>query len=153
MFPRGQMSPSQECHLRHPVQMKRAVFLAAMAIFLVASAGQKAAANDDAGLGGPAVSVVVAPVVQRTVALFGGLAANTDRGHSLNIRARVTALLRTQDSSEGTMIKAGEARVRSTAMHHASGGRPKWRQPEVLVTGARKEQRDSHVSKQGSCHF
>ena len=80
--------------------MKRAVFMAFMVILLAAWAGQKAAANDEAGRGGPAVSAVVAPVVQRTVPLFSGLAASIDRGHSLDIRTPVTALLRTQDSSE-----------------------------------------------------
>ena len=135
MFPPGgQMSSPQECHLKHhPVSKKRAVFPAAMAILQGACAGEKAAAKDDAGLAGPAVSAAVAPVVERTVPLFKGLAA---RG-----------LLRTQDLSEGTMIEAGKARIPSTAMHHASGGRPKWRQPQVLVIGARKEERDSRVSK------
>lgn len=130
MFPPGgQMSSPQECHLKHhPVPTKRAVFPAAMAILQGACAGEKAAAKDDAGLAGPAVSAAVAPVVERTVPLFKGLAASTDRGDSLVVRARVKALLRTQDSSEGTMIDAGKARIPSTAMHHASGGRPKWRQ-------------------------
>ena len=116
MFPPGgQMSSPQECHLKHhPVPTKRAVFPAAMAILQGACAGEKAAAKDDTGLAGPAVPAVAAPVVERTVPLFKGLAA---RG-----------LLRTQDLSEGTMIEAGKARIPSTAMHHASGGRPKWRQ-------------------------
>ena len=123
MFPPGgQMSSPQECHLKHhPVPTKRAVFPAAMAILQGACAGEKAAAKDDAGLAGPAVSAAVAPVVERTVPLFKGLAARTDRGDSVDIRARVRALLRTQDSSEGTMIEAAEARIRPTAMHHASG--------------------------------
>ena len=110
MFPPGgQMSSPQECHLKHhPVPMKRAVSPAAMAILRVACAGEEAAAKkDDAGLDRPTVSAVVAPVVERTVPLFKGLAA---RG-----------LLRTQDLSEGTMIEAGKARIPSTAMHHASG--------------------------------
>jgi len=110
MFPPGgQMSSPQECHLKHhPVPTNRAVFPAAMAILQGGCAGEKAAAKkDDAGLAGPAVSAAVAPVVERTVPLFKGLAA---RG-----------LLRTQDLSEGTMIEAGKARIPSTAMHHASG--------------------------------
>jgi len=121
------------------------VFGAAMAILQVAGADEKA--EDGAAPAGPAVSAVVAPVVQRTVPLFKGLAASTDRGDSLGIRARVRALLRTQDWSEGAIIEAGKARIRPTAMHHAFGGRPKWRQPQVLVIGARKEERDSRVSK------
>ena len=89
MFPPGgQMSSPQECHLKHPVQMKRAVFPAAMAILQGACAGEKAAAKDDAGLAGPAVSAVFAPVVERTVPLFSGLGASTDRADSLDIRAR-----------------------------------------------------------------
>ena len=91
----GQMSPPQECHLKHPVQMKGAVFPAA-AILQVACAGEKAAGKEDTGLAGPAVSAVVAPAVQRTVPLFSGPAASTEAGHSLDIRARVRALLRTQ---------------------------------------------------------
>lgn len=131
--------------MKHPVQMKRAVFPAA-AILQLGSAGEKAAAKkDDAGLAGPAVSAVAAPVVQRTVPLFNGLAASTDQGDSPDIRLR--ALLRTQDSSESTMIEAGEAGIRPIRVHLASGGRPKWRQPQVLVIGARKEERDSRVSK------
>ena len=149
MFPPGgQMSSPQECHLKHhPVPTKRAVFPAAMAILQGARAGEKPTAKDDEGLAGPAVSAVVAPVVERTVPLFKGLAASNDRGDSLDMRARVRELLRAQDSSEGTRIEAGEARIPSTAMHHASGGQPKWRQPQALVIGARKEERDSRVSK------
>jgi hypothetical protein len=84
------MFPPQECHLKHPVPMKGAVFPAAIAILLAAFAGQKAAANDDSGLGGQAVSAVLAPVVHGTVPFFSGLAASTDPGHSPDIRARVT---------------------------------------------------------------
>lgn len=140
------MSSPQGCHLKHPVQMKRAVSPAAV-ILQVACAGETAAATEDTGLAGPAVSAAVTPLVQRTVPLFNGLAASTDRGDSLDIRARQRALPRTQDSSENTMIEAGEARSRPTAVHHRSGGRLKWRQPQLLVIGARKEERDSRVSK------
>lgn len=54
----------------HPVPTKRTVFPAAMAILQGDCAGEKAAAKDDAGLAGPAVSAVVAPVVERTIPLF-----------------------------------------------------------------------------------
>ena len=143
------MSSPQECHLKHhPLPTKRAVFPAAMVILQGGCAGEKAAAKkDDAGLDRPPVSAVVAPVVERTVRLLKGLAASTDRGDSPDIRARVRALLRTQDLSKGTIIESGEARIRPIAVHPASGGRPKWRQPQVLVIGARKEERDSRVSK------
>lgn len=95
MFPPGADEPPQECHLKHPAQMKGAVFPAA-AILQVACAGEKAAAKEDTGLAGPAVSAAGAPMVQRTVPLFNGLPASIDRGDSLDIRARQRALRRTQ---------------------------------------------------------
>jgi membrane fusion protein (multidrug efflux system) len=55
-----------------------------------------------------AVSVVVAPVVQKTVPLFTELTARTDATGSVDIRARVKAFLQTQNYTEGTMVKAGQ---------------------------------------------
>ena len=130
MLPPGADEPPQECHLKHPAQVKGAVFPAA-AILQVACAGEKAAAKEDTGLAGPAVSAAGAPMVQRTVPLFNGLPASIDRGDLLDIRARQRALLRTRFEREHQMIEAGEARIRPTAVHHRSGGRLKWRQPQV----------------------
>src|SRR4051812_6708161 len=55
----------------------------------------------------PAVSVVVAPVVQKTVPLFTELTARTDASNTVDIRARVKAFLEAQSYSEGTMVRAG----------------------------------------------
>ena len=57
---------------------------------------------------GPAVSVVVAPVVQKTVPLLTELTARTDATETVDIRARVKAFLQAQSYSEGTMVKAGQ---------------------------------------------
>ena len=64
----------------------------------------KAAGPSDA----PIVSVVVAPVVQKTVPLFSELTARTDATDTVEIRARVKAFLQTQNYTEGTMVKAGQ---------------------------------------------
>ena len=56
----------------------------------------------------PAVSVVVTPVVQKTVPLFTELTARTDATDTVDIRARVKAFLKRQSYAEGTMVKAGQ---------------------------------------------
>jgi len=61
-----------------------------------------------AAAAGPPVSVVVAPVVQKTVPLFTELTARTDATDSVEIRARVKAFLQTQSYAEGTMVQAGQ---------------------------------------------
>jgi membrane fusion protein (multidrug efflux system) len=79
--------------------------LAALAIVL-AGCGEKKEATVAAA--GPTVSVVVAPVVQKSVPIFTELTARTDASDSVDIRARVKAFLKTQDYMEGTMVKAGQ---------------------------------------------
>jgi membrane fusion protein (multidrug efflux system) len=64
----------------------------------------KAADASDA----PGVSVVVTPVVQKTVPLFTELTARTDATDPVDVRARVKAFLEAQSYSEGTMVKAGQ---------------------------------------------
>jgi membrane fusion protein (multidrug efflux system) len=64
--------------------------------------------KDGAAAEAPAVSVVVAPVVQKTVPLFTELTARTDATDSVDIRARVKAFLQTQTYTEGTMVEAGQ---------------------------------------------
>ncbi len=54
------------------------------------------------------MSVVVAPVVQKTVPLFTELTARTDATDTVEIRARVKSFLLTQSYTEGTMVKAGQ---------------------------------------------
>ena len=56
----------------------------------------------------PAATVVVAPVLQKTVPLFTELTARTDATESVEIRARVKAFLKQQSYTEGTMVKAGQ---------------------------------------------
>src|SRR6185312_9967293 len=55
-----------------------------------------------------AVSVVVAPVVQKTVPLLTELTARTDATASVEIRARVKAFLASQNYTEGTVVQAGQ---------------------------------------------
>ena len=64
----------------------------------------KAAGPPDA----PAVSVVVAPVVQKTVPLYTELTARTDATDTVDVRARVKAFLQAQSYAEGTLVKAGQ---------------------------------------------
>ena len=56
----------------------------------------------------PAPSVVVAPVVQKTVPIFSELTARTDASDSVDIRARVKAFLVKQSYEEGKMVQAGQ---------------------------------------------
>ena len=56
----------------------------------------------------PAPSVVVAPVVQKTVPIFSELTARTDASDSVDIRARVKAFLVKQSYEEGKMVRAGQ---------------------------------------------
>jgi membrane fusion protein (multidrug efflux system) len=56
----------------------------------------------------PTVSVVVSPVVQKTVPIYTELTARTDATDTIEIRARVKAFLQTQNYTEGTMVKAGQ---------------------------------------------
>ena len=57
----------------------------------------------------PVISVVVAPVIQKTVPLFTELTARIDATDSVDIRARVKAFLLKQTYDEGKMVKAGQA--------------------------------------------
>jgi len=58
--------------------------------------------------GPAAVSVVVAPVVQKTVPLFTELTARIDATDSVDVRARVKAFLLKQSYDEGKLVKAGQ---------------------------------------------
>jgi membrane fusion protein (multidrug efflux system) len=60
------------------------------------------------GAGAAAVSVVVAPVQQKTVPIYSELTARTDANDSVEIRARVKAFLEGQHFEEGTMVKKGQ---------------------------------------------
>ena len=80
----------------------------AIAILLTGCNGEKTGGKGHADRAAPAVSVVIAPVVQKTVPIFTELTARTDATDSVDIRARVKAFLRTQDYTEGTMVQAGQ---------------------------------------------
>jgi membrane fusion protein (multidrug efflux system) len=69
---------------------------------------KKEAEKGAAAAAAPVVSVVVAPVVQKSVPLITELTARTDANESVDIRARVKAFLETQNYAEGTVVKAGQ---------------------------------------------
>ena len=100
------MSASSGCRSRRSKRLQLAAALgAALGVFLAGCGGEKTSVQ--ASSGSPDVSVVVKPVLQKTVPIFTELTARTDATASVDIRARVKAFLKTQNYSEGTMVKAG----------------------------------------------
>ncbi|HWB84968.1 MAG TPA: efflux RND transporter periplasmic adaptor subunit [Bryobacteraceae bacterium] len=99
---------SQVRELEHRWQFRHTISVALLAALLAGCSGEKTAAKSDAAEAGPPVSVVVAPVLQKTVPLFTELTARTDATDTVDIRARVKAFLQTQNYTEGTMVKAGQ---------------------------------------------
>ena len=102
------MSSFQYHYNRPPWPWKMAAILAATAIALTSCGGGNKDGKVAAAQAVPAVSVVVAPVVQKTVPLLTELTARTDATQSVDIRARVKAFLAAQSYEEGTMVKAGQ---------------------------------------------
>ena len=104
------MYSSVKCLWRLPPwHEKIAAVLAAAAVLLTGCQHEKGGGKGEADRAATAVvSVVVAPVVQKTVPLFTELTARTDATDSVDIRARVKAFLLTQNYAEGTMVKAGQ---------------------------------------------
>jgi membrane fusion protein, multidrug efflux system len=100
------MSLSNESQSRPTRPLNIAVAVAVASILLSGCGSKNPAA--EAAAASPAVSVVVAPVVQKTVPLFTELTARTDANDSVDIRARVKAFLKQQSYAEGTMVKAGQ---------------------------------------------
>jgi len=103
------MSSINEFYRRWRIWPASVVACLGAAVVLLTSCGSsehsvKAAGPSEA----PAVSVVVAPVVQKTVPLFTELTARTDATDTVEIRARVKSFLLTQTYTEGTMVKAGQ---------------------------------------------
>lgn len=82
-------------------------FLFLAAAWVGSGCGSKPATGNAAG-NQPLVSVVVAPVQQKTVPVYSELTARTDASDSVDIRARVKAFLKTQNYQEGTMVKKGQ---------------------------------------------
>jgi len=103
------MSSSLESYCNGPRRpWAFAALLAVTAVSLTNCGGEKKEGKSDVVQAAPAVSVVVAPVVQKTVPLFTELTARTDATESVEIRARVKAFLATQSYAEGTMVTAGQ---------------------------------------------
>ena len=103
------MSSSTEINGKRLVCLATTVAgLVATAILCASCVGEKSHVKAAGPSDAPAVSVVVAPVVQKTVPLFSELTARTDATDSVEIRARVKAFLVTQSYTEGTMVKAGQ---------------------------------------------
>src|SRR5689334_2401877 len=107
MSDRSRMSPSFELHWNRAGIWKTAIVAAAPVSF-AGCGGDKKENSAAAAQAAPTVSVVVAPVVQKTVPLFTELTARTDATESVDIRARVKSFLATQNYTEGTMVKAGQ---------------------------------------------
>ena len=106
------MHSSVKCLWRLPPRHREiAVVLSALAILLTGCKSEKGGEKGEANRAvTPMISVVVAPVVQKTVPLFTVLTARTDATDWVDIRARVKAFLLTQDYAEGTMVKSGQVR-------------------------------------------
>ncbi len=92
-----------------PVRPLGFALLSAAAIVLSGCGGGKTEAKSAPGPGAqPEVSVVVTPVVQKTVPVFSELTARTDASESVDIRARVKAFLLKQSYEEGKAVRAGQ---------------------------------------------
>lgn len=103
------MSSSLTRKMERPMRRAMTASLLAASMILLGSCGEKKGEADRAGAStGPTASVVVAPVIQKTVPLVTELTARTDATESVDIRARVKAFLQTQTYTEGTMVKAGQ---------------------------------------------
>ncbi len=103
------MSPLSEFRCKLPAQSLTTALCLGCTVILLASCGsEKENAKASTAAEGPAVSVVVAPVVQKTVPLLTELTARTDATETVDVRARVKAFLQAQSYSEGTLVKAGQ---------------------------------------------
>jgi len=103
------MSTLLENHRNRPLWPRTvAVLLAASALALTNCGGEKKEEKGATVQAAPAASVVVAPVVQKTVPLLTELTARTDATESVEIRARVKAFLASQSYTEGTVVQAGQ---------------------------------------------
>jgi membrane fusion protein (multidrug efflux system) len=102
------MPAMKNTHKRLDKSLKIAILVAGVAILLSSCGSDKKEVNAASAAAAPAVSVVVAPVVQKTVPVYTELTARTDATSSVDIRARVKAFLLTQNYEEGTLVKAGQ---------------------------------------------
>ena len=98
-----------DCYQLRPVRPFPFASIAVGAAVLLASCGgEKKDDKAAAASATPVVSVVVSPVVQKSVPIYSELTARTDATDSVDIRARVKAFLLEQRYTEGTMVKAGQ---------------------------------------------
>jgi membrane fusion protein, multidrug efflux system len=102
------MTPARPRRPRRKTPLRCMVFLGSAVALLTACGGEKAQSKNEGAPAGPVVSVVVAPVIQKTVPIFTELTARTDATASVDIRARVKAFLLTQNYAEGSMVKNGQ---------------------------------------------
>ena len=103
------MNPPIEFQWKQPTRsMTLAAGLTMLVTLLVSCSEKKMQTAKAAAADAPAVSVVVAPVVQKTVPLVTELTARTDATDTVDIRARVKSFFQAQSYSEGTMVTAGQ---------------------------------------------
>jgi membrane fusion protein, multidrug efflux system len=103
------MGSPGECHSKLTGKLCGAVLIVCATTILLTRCGKtKEASKEQAAETGQAASVVVQPVVQKTVPLYTELTARTDATSSVDIRARVKAYLKTQNYTEGSMVRAGQ---------------------------------------------
>jgi membrane fusion protein (multidrug efflux system) len=91
---------------RRLVGLRSSAYVAVFAV--LASCGRETNSVKATGKEGPALSVVVAPVIQKTVPIVTELTARVDATDSVDIRARVKSFLLKQSYEEGKMVKAGQ---------------------------------------------
>jgi len=84
-----------------------AVLISAAAILSI-GCGKDQTKEGQAGTAAPLATVLVTPVVEKTVPIYTELTARTDATDSVDIRARVKAYLKTQNYKEGSMVGAGQ---------------------------------------------
>ncbi len=103
------MRSSGGCGWKRPVSGWASAVCALSMVLLAGCSDEKdAAVSAKSGAAPVAVSVVVAPVVQKNVPIYTELTARVDATDSVDIRARVKAFLLKQSYEEGKMVKAGQ---------------------------------------------
>jgi len=82
--------------------------LSALALVCTGCGDKEEAAKKAAAAAGAPVSVVVGQVVQKTVPVYSEFTARTDAQDTVEIRARVSAYLKTMNFEEGKPVKKGQ---------------------------------------------
>jgi RND family efflux transporter MFP subunit len=82
------------------------VIRSALMLVLLSACGEKS--DKRAGPAGPPPAVVVAPVQQKTVPIYGEYVARTEARESVEIKARVEGYLEKIFFKEGSRVKAGQ---------------------------------------------